>query len=369
MTEDFVIDAFGARWCLDTHGVEPAAGRRLRLLWDRCRVPGARPGDAGVETFVVADGDPYAVSRALTLASLRRRRGSAVLLHAVGLSQGDRAVALVGPSGAGKSTAALTLGRSFGYLSDETVAVEADGRVAPYPKPVSVLTDPEVPWEKVESSPDELGLRRASGTAYLAGLVVLERDPARTVPELAPMPLVDALLAVIAQSSAQPMLERPLHRLAELASGTGGPYVLRYSEIGDCTGLIADLLDPGAEGPRTERTERAAWTSTPGPGAPTPAGSPPGCPGTHGQALQRTPWRDAVHGEGGTIVLVGESLVRLGPVGEVLWRASAAPVRANDLYAAVVAELGEHPDARRAVDDGITALLDTGLLRPSPGGP
>lgn len=347
MSGDFVIDAFGARWSLDTSAVEPSAGERLRLLWERCRVPGASAGDAGVEPFHVEGSDPYAVSRALTLASLRRRRGSAVLLHAVGLSDGDRAVALVGPSGAGKSTAALTLCRTFGYLSDETVAVEADGRVAPYPKPVSVLTDPEVPWEKAESSPDELGLRKASATAYLVGLVVLERDPTRTVPELAPMPLVDALLAVIAQSSSQPMLDRPLHRLAELASGSGGPYVLRYSEIGDCADLLRDLLD----GERT--TQRHRWTSTP----PAPA---------HPSTL-RTPWRDAVHGEGGTVVLVGETVVRLGPVGEVIWRAASVPVSRDDLYAVVPAELGGHPDARRAVDDAITALVDTGLLRQAPG--
>lgn len=359
MSEDFVIDAFGARWSLDTRGIEPSAGERLRFLWDRCRVPDASAGDDGVEPFVVEDGDPYAVSRALTLASLRRRRGSAVLLHAVGLSDADRAVALVGPSGAGKSTAALTLGRTFGYLSDETVAVEADGRVAPYPKPVSVLTDPDVPWEKAESSPDELGLRKASGTAYLAGLVVLERDPERTVPELAPMPLVDALLAVIAQSSSQPLLERPLHRLAELASASGGPYVLRYSEIGHCTDLIAELLAGG--GVRGSGSEREPWTSTP------PVGFSPSSPQTHGPAVVRAPWRDAVHGEGGTVVLVDEDVVRLGPVGELLWRASSVPVGTGDLYAGVVAELGEHPDAERAVADGVAALIDTGLLRPFPG--
>ncbi|WP_353952007.1 hypothetical protein V6K52_00795 [Knoellia sp. S7-12] len=347
MNEDYVIDAFGARWSLDTRELDAGARERLHVLWERCRVRGLGARDVGVEPFLVTDSDPYAVSREITLASLRRRRGSAVLLHAAGVSRGDRAIALVGQSGAGKSTASRVLGRHFGYLSDETVAIEEDGRVAPYPKPVSVITDPAAPWDKGEWSPDELGLRKASEPAYLTGLVVLERDPGRTVPELVELPLVDAMLAVIAQSSSLPLLDRPLHRLAELASGSGGPYLLRYSEIGDCVELLGALLDPDAAG---SRSERHPWTSTP----PVP-NSPDGL-------IVRAPWRDAVHGDGGTLVLIDETPVRLGPVGEVLWRVAAAPMSRDAAYAAVVAALGEHPDAARAVDDGIATLIELGLL-------
>lgn len=355
MSGDYVIDAFGARWSLDTGALDADARTRLHELWDRCRVVGGRAGDVGVEPFVVTDNDPYAVSRAITLASLRRRVGSAVLLHAAGLSRGDRAIALVGQSGAGKSTASRVLGQHFGYLSDETVAVESDGRVAPYPKPVSVITDPESPWDKGEWSPDELGLRKASEPAYLTGLVVLERDPTRTVPELVELPLIDALLAVIAQSSSLPMLDRPLHRLAELASGSGGPYLLRYTEISDCIDLLEALLTDGRDGDRAR--ERHPWTSTsPVPFSPIP-------PLGTDTPIVRAPWRDAVHGEGGTLVLVDETPVRLGPVGEIIWRIAATPVTPEAAYAAVVADLGPHPDARQAVDDGVATLLDLGLLR------
>ena len=354
MGEDYVMDAFGARWALDTGALDGDASARLRVLWERCRVPGATAGDDGVEPFVATDTDPYAVSRAVTLASLERRRGSAVLLHAAGLSRGERAIALVGPSGAGKSTASRVLGQHFGYLSDETVAIEADGRVAPYPKPVSIVTDPEAPWDKGEWSPDELGLRKASEPAYLTGLVVLERDPERVQPELVELPLVDALLAVIEQSSSLPALDRPLHRLAEVASGSGGPYLLRYNEIGDCVDLLAALLEGAITSARTP------WSSTPA--VPDPHD------GTGGDGLLvRAPWRDAVHGEGGTLVLVDWTPVRLGPVGEVLWRTAATPVSRDDAYAAVVADLGPHPDAARAVDDGITQLVELGVLRVATG--
>jgi len=351
VSEDYVVDAFGARWSLDTGALEVTARERLHTLWGRCRVLGVVATDVGVERFVVTDSDPYAVSRAITLASLQRRRGSAVLLHAAGLSRGQRAIALVGPSGAGKSTAARMLGRHFGYLTDETVAVEADGRVAPYPKPVSIITDPQAPWDKGEWSPDELGLRRPSEPAYLTGLVVLDRDPTRTVPELVELPLIDAMLAVIGQSSSLPLLDRPLHRLAELASGSGGPYLLRYSEISDCTGLLSDLFDGSGA------SHRQSWTSVPF--SPIP-------PKSTDTPIVRAPWRDAVHGEDGTLVLVGETPIRLGPVGEVLWRVAAAPISRDGAYAAVVTALGEHPDAARAVDDGIASLIELGLLQVSP---
>ena len=352
-----MVDAFGARWALDTRALTAREADRLHLLWGRCRVPGGSAGNHGVLPFPVSTGDPYAVSRALTLASLRRRRGSAVLLHAVGLARGERAVALVGASGAGKSTAALTLGRHLGYLSDETVAVEPDGRVSPYPKPVSVVTDPSSPWDKQEFSPDELGLREVTRTAYLQGLVVLERDPAHMVPELVQLPLVDAMLAVVAQSSSLPLLERPLHRLAELASASGGPYVLRYREIGDCLDLVSALLESGFGG------APAPWTSTPG--SPL-VQDPPLPPLPTGARVQRAPWVDAVHGQGGSVVLLGHTQVRLGPVGEAVWQRALEPATTAQATAAVVEVLGAHPDADALVEQGVAAMLESGVLRVSP---
>lgn len=372
MSGDWVIDAFGARWLLDTSALAAPERDRLHELWGRCRVVGASATDAGVRPFPVTTADPYAVSRAVTLASLRRRTGSAVLLHAVGLSLGDRAVALVGASGAGKSTAALALGRHFGYLSDETVAIEADGRVSPYPKPVSVVTDPSARYVKHELSPDELGLREAGEPAYLRGLVVLERDPAHEVPELVELPLIDGLLAVVAQSSSIHLVERPLHRLAELASGSGGPYVLRYREIGDCVEIVRELLDGTTERERAQLGAREPWTSTPAPtsalpasGTDTPGGAPSASDLDDDTVLERAPWVDAVHGEGGTLVLVGRSQVRLSSVGEVVWEQAHEPVTLSQARSAVVREVGAHPDAAGLVAEGVAAMLASGVLRVS----
>ena len=382
MSDVLVIDAFGLRWALRFDGADPDVAVRLTELWQgaRSRVPDIDPDEAGdVETFHVGDVPPgaagyrltgseplatipYAVSRALTLASIGRRRGSALMLHAAGLSLGSRAVALVGPSGTGKSTASRELGRHFGYLSDETVVLEEDRRVSPYRKPISVVNGNGSPWDKAEFSPAELGLREPD-TAYLEALVVLERDPGREVPELTTLPLVDALVAVIPESSSLPMVERPLQRLAEAASRSGGPYVLRYGEIGDCVDLVADLLDP--DGTWSRSAPRAAWSTTPAPDqARTPGVTGDGVDDLDGERLVRCPWRDVVHGEDGTLLLIGETPVRLGPVGEVLWRRAEQPITRAEAVEAVVDELGPHPDAAAIVAEGVTSLLDSGVLRP-----
>ena len=149
------------RWTFDVSGLDDHLADRLLHLWDRALV--APDGGAAPPPFVVRrtqegrvevdgleqasdDRDvPYLVSRCLTIASIRRRSGSCVMLHAAGLATDDGGtVALVAGSGTGKTTAGRLLGRSLGYVSDETVAVEHDLTVRPYPKPLSIVTDPTV---------------------------------------------------------------------------------------------------------------------------------------------------------------------------------------------------------------------------------
>lgn len=379
MRDDLVIDAFGVRWALRMDGVDPVVATRLTELWDGARVRGPAPGGGDVETFHIGDvpdgatghslhGDeppesiPYAVSRALTFASITRRRGSALMLHAAGLSRGPRAVALVGPSGTGKSTASRVLGRHFGYLSDETVVIEEDRRVAPYRKPVSVLVEHGSRWDKVELSPAELGLQTPD-TAYVEALLVLERDPAHRVPSLTTLPLLDALVAVIPETSSLPMLDRPLQRLAEVAVRSGGPFVLRYAEIEDCVELVADLLDPEGSWSRTP-SGRAQWTATPSPGRPAPVVTPEGQEDHDGTRVVRSGWTDVLHDADGTLLLVGDRPVRLGPVGEAVWRRAEQPITRDEALAAVVDALGPHPDAASIVETGIHELVRSRALRP-----
>lgn len=62
-----------------------------------------------------------------------------VLLHAGAAVFGGRAVVVVGKSGAGKTTTIAALVRSGGaYLTDDVVAVDADGRLAGAAKPIGL---------------------------------------------------------------------------------------------------------------------------------------------------------------------------------------------------------------------------------------
>ncbi|MGD3860664.1 hypothetical protein QT580_22560, partial [Xanthomonas citri pv. citri] len=139
------------------------------------------------------------LTTAVTLAGIERHRGRSLMFHAAGLADpvtGGTAV-LVAASGTGKTTAARRLGHDLGYVSDETVCVDAaDLGIAPYPKPLSVVRGPGEPKEQV--SPDDLGLRPLRGPAALRALLLLERDPAQEHPHVTdPLPLVTALATLV----------------------------------------------------------------------------------------------------------------------------------------------------------------------------
>ncbi|MCC5947004.1 MAG: hypothetical protein JJT89_00995 [Nitriliruptoraceae bacterium] len=88
-----------------------------------------------------------------------------VLLHAGGVVDGDgAAVVLPGPSGTGKST--LTTGlldRGLHYLSEEAVALDEDGTVRGYPRPLAI---DQGAWEvHAQHTPN----RSPRQTSYLEG--------------------------------------------------------------------------------------------------------------------------------------------------------------------------------------------------------
>mgnify|MGYP003454070666 FL=1 len=84
-------------------------------------------------------------------------------LHGLGCSveircSGDAAASLltgvslvcVAPGGTGKTTRSRRLGQSYGYLTDETVATDADGRILPHPEPLSVRRQEQPGVEEIE---------------------------------------------------------------------------------------------------------------------------------------------------------------------------------------------------------------------------
>lgn len=385
------LDAFGVGWDLDVSGLgEPMAGR-LRGLWARA-ASGAGPASEVLPYVVARTGDgltvdgvphrasdaelPYLLSRALTMASIRRRTGQCLLLHAAGVSAPDGGtVALVAASGTGKTTAARVLGSHLGYVSDETVAVEDDLTVRPWAKPLSVLLDPSDPFDKAESGPDELGLARAPDRLHLAAVVLLARDPGQPAPVLEPVALVEALAEVVPQTSALLRLPRPMESVVTALTSGGGPWRLRYAEVADCVDLVAGLAaGSGASEPTVEwSTERGDEppddedpedAGVPGAAAaedaPSAGGDLPG-----GAVLQRTPFRHAVHSEGSSLVVRGQVPAVLPGLASTLWRAAEAPVSVDDLVAAAVGAHGAHPEAEQLVTATLRALLASGHVAPA----
>ena len=386
----FVIDAFGARWTLDVSELAPSLGAELLRLWERARVDGAEPSptpdDApafvvrrtvegrveidGVPHLLVDADLPYAVSRALTAASIHRRSGECLMLHAAGVATDDGGtVALVAGSGTGKTTASRVLGQSLGYVTDETVCVEHDLRVLAYPKPLSVVVDPEAPRGKRESSPDELGLVRAPAALTLSCTVLLRRSPDVTSPVLEPISLVDAMAEVLPQTSALPSLDRPLDRLAVALTTGHGPWRLTYRDVADCVDLVADLAHRRfPDGPPHEVT----WTWVHGHEGPAadevdqpeaaphdPADVAPDAATT----WTRAPFRDAVVSDGSALVMLDRVPVTLPGLAATVWLAAGDPVRLADLVHAATASHGPHPDAEGVVTGTVATLVAQGLLR------
>ena len=94
--------------------------------------------DALVDKALVLDPEnahahDYVLTTQVTVAGLQATAGVRLNLHAGGLADDrGRVLALVGPSGTGKTTATRTLAGRLGYLSDETVSMDAGGRVFPH---------------------------------------------------------------------------------------------------------------------------------------------------------------------------------------------------------------------------------------------
>lgn len=227
-------------WCLVEPG-DVAASVSLRVVLDddESVVAAAREaGDlAGSDAAHVMD----ALSPKVTISAIEQRAGQLFMLHACGLADpaSGRAVALVAPSGTGKTTATRALGPTFGYLSDETVAVDSDGRVVPYPKPLSIKVDGSRYKQQVALA--DLGWSRPPMTSILHRVLMLDRDGSAE-PWLEPVSTVRALALLAPETSFLARLPQPLHHVARILDSRGGLRVLHYAEADTLPPVIAAIL-------------------------------------------------------------------------------------------------------------------------------
>lgn len=398
-----VVDlvTMGCAWTLDLTALDARRADETRDRWARCvdlaidpgtirldeepttlrvglgDLPATEAAGSGVVGSVVTASDPerlpYVLSREITRLGLTRLRGRASLLHAAALTDADgRAVVLVAPSGGGKSTATRVLGERLGYVTDESVVLLADGRIAPHPKPPSLVIDPADRWHKAEPAPDEVGLGPTPAAPRIAALLTLARDPDEAHPRIEPVGLLDQLLAVLPETSSTWWLDDGLDRLARALTAGGVPARLVYAEVATCHELVAEHLAQAAPAaPTWEHLPPAAHERLPRDdegSAPEPTPRTPHSPG--GMRTDQAPprvvrasWSDAIACDGEVLVLAGPRPLRLAGPGAVAWRAAREPVTVADLTTTVVAELGEHPEADRIVGAAVADLIDHGALR------
>lgn len=249
-----VLRLHGLGAAVDVHLTGVAAGEvgsAMRRAWTRCLTPhdpGLQVIEAEALTVHLDDaallGKTLMVTtQRVTRALIGARAGDLLLFHAGAVSDPDtgRSLAYVARGGTGKTTLSRLLGKRLGYLTDETVGIDAAGLIHPYPKPLSVRRADQ-PDLKDELSPDALGLLPAPATARLRRIVLLERGADVDTATLAEVDFMDALFALAAQSSALPALPRPLHRLADLIDEVGPILTLRYGEAGHVADGLGSLV-------------------------------------------------------------------------------------------------------------------------------
>ena len=242
-----LADQLRTRWHLALRAgadrpVEDPVVVRAHLL-----APGEVPSPWTRAGRTVVDSDPRRLlqhlTQTVTQAVITARTGDLLMLHAAGLADpvtGATAV-FVAPGNTGKTTLCRTLGPLRTYVSDETVGIRRDGGVTPYLKPLSTRR-PGWAGVKDEQAPGQVGLRAPQAPPWVAGVVVLRRDPDHAGPVgLQPLDTLDAVVALTPESSGFMRTDGPLHWLAEVLERTGGARRATYAEVEALEPLAAEI--------------------------------------------------------------------------------------------------------------------------------
>lgn len=391
-----LVDAVGARIAIALDTVDDEAEAAIRRAWadaviaDDGTAPDGTAPDGPAPDATVTPGDKQldrmmeTLSQQVTMAALTHSEGKAWMLHAAGLADDSGAVVvLVGPSGRGKTTASRTLAQHWGYVSDETIRIDADGTVHAYRKPLSVIEKRGTP--KVQVAPSEAGLRPLpEAPLRVQAIVILDRDAAHPgPPQLEQADLGDAIEELVLQSSFLTSADGPLRFIQAVAEASGGVRRVHYSEAADLPAVIATLFDEpavvipplatSAEAPEAPEKAGGLTAADPAPGDDSEAS---GAGGRHPESHETAPrFRRAPHADScqlddpeRTLVLSvdtqGQGTVRMmAGIGPVLWNA-ATGLTLQELTDIAVAAHGapEGHDPQVAVMVALGELMDAGLL-------
>jgi hypothetical protein len=259
-----VVTALGVPITIRLRGDRAAeVVEQVPALWEYCAAdPADDPAatvdvvfDSSSELVAAADADGVVardhlpdllqvLTQRVTLTAIDARAGDALMLHAACLAdpQTGLAAAFVAPGGTGKTTLVCRLGPDRWYVTDETTLVLDDGSVVPYPKPLSIRRSPESLY-KNETAPSAVGLVAPERPVRLGALCLLDRDDAHTgAPEVTALDTLDALVALVPQTSHLPEMARPLQRLAALCESLGGVHRVSYRESADLVDLVDEWI-------------------------------------------------------------------------------------------------------------------------------
>ena len=352
---DEVADDLLRAWSrCDARRVDDAQPRSVRVLVDDDPAAiddaAARGAIAGPSGSVVGD----QIALAVTLQAIQTVEGDLLMLRAAAVADPEtgRSVVLVGPAGSGRSTAARTLGRHFGYVTDDTVAFTTTLDLLPYPKP---LTSGDDPTEGMES-PDDLDLRRAPAALRPAAVLLLERHAEGFVPPvLTELTTAEAIAHLSGNASYLRSLDKPLHRLAALVEEVGAVHRVDYREADDLVAVTQQLLNhPAASGPDEPSLPEPTITELLGRGT---AGD--------GPSVRRADFVDFHVSDGVGTVMLGETVVALSFLAtRILTLLGEGTATLDELAEGLLVEFGEPEsgDARSLVQTHVDDLVEVGVL-------
>lgn len=375
---DVLGTQFAVRW---GRAVTEEQQESMRTAWKRCAgsaapmIPpfpkeptGSLPFSASVAYLSKAyDGGTFPLQAAsfealaesltsrLTATAIRENAGELMMLHACGVASPatGAVVAMVAASATDNTYAASVLAGTYGYITDQTVAIQPDGSVFPYPKPLSV--DQEPGTSKRQVGPDQLRLQLAPPKPFLQAIVLLDRVDAeqtgdagqgRPAPVLRQMPLADALLALIPASPSQAEIDEPLQSLCRLIDFVGGVWQVTYTEAADLPRVLEPIF-------RKRRRLRPRWAVA---GLEADAGSIP-----DGWFRRVTP-KDAVTVDGDVLLMPDTDVVRLSGIAAAIWEVTASALPPDELAERVGAVQGRPEGYQAACRAAVEQLTASAVL-------
>lgn len=350
----FAADLLNAWSRCDARRVDDANGRSVRVVVDddpaAIEDAAAHGAIAGPSGAVVGD----QVALAVTLQAVEANEGDLLMLRAAAVADPatGRCVVLVGPAGSGRSTAARTLARHFGYVTDDTVAFTPTLDLLPYSKPLVAGDDPAQGIQ----SPDDLGLRQAPEALRPAAVLLLERHSEGFVPPvLTELPTAEAVAHLSGNASYLRSLDKPLHRLAALVEEVGAVHRVDYREADDLVAITQQLLNHPA--PRDTEPEPDEPTVDELLGHDTSEG---------GDRVRRSSdFVDFHVSDGVGCVMLGETVVALSFLAtRILTLLGDGSATLDRLAEALLVEFGEPEsgDARSLVQTHVADLVEVGVL-------